>query len=44
MKSHDELRAEMKAKRNKRANVLKEVKRLLKEFCPDDKMLKEAFA
>jgi hypothetical protein len=52
MKSYDELKAEMeaikqqmvKAKKNKRANALKEVKRLCKEFVFTTGMLKGALA
>ena len=48
MKSHDELKAEIEAiqqqmveaKRNERANALKEVKRLCKEFGSTAGMLK----
>ena len=52
MKSYDELKAEMvaiqkkmiEAKKNERANVLKEVKRLCKEFGFTAGMLKGALA
>ena len=52
MKSYDELKAEMEAmqhrmveaKRNKRANELKEVKRLCKEFGFTAGMLKDLLA
>ena len=52
MKSYDELKAEMKAiqqqmvevKKNERTNVLKEVKRLCKEFGFTAGMLKGALA
>ena len=50
MKSYDELKAEMetiqkqmvKAKKNERANALKEVKRLWKEFSSNVGMLKRS--
>ena len=52
MKSYDELKAEMEAihqqmvaaKKNERANALKEVKRLCKEFDSTAGMLKGALA
>ena len=52
MKSQDELKAEMEAiqkqiaeaKKNDRANALKEVKRLCKEFCWAAGILKSALA
>jgi len=52
MKSYDELKAEMeanqrqmvKAKKNERANSLKEIKRLCKEFGFTARMLKGALA
>ena len=52
MKSYDELKAEMEsiqqqmfeAKKNERANALKEVKRLCKEFGFTTSMLKGALA
>ena len=51
MKSYDELKAEMEAKKqmveakkNKRANALKEVKRLCKEFGFTAGMLKVSLA
>ena len=52
MKSYDELKAEMKtiqqqmaeAKKNERANALKEVKRLCKEFGFTAGMLKSSLA
>ena len=52
MKSYDELKAEMgaihqqmiEAKKNERANALKEVKRLCKEFGFTDRMLKGSLA
>ena len=52
MKSYDELKGEMEAiqqqmveaKKNERANALKEVKRFCKEFCFTAGMLKGALA
>jgi len=44
MKSYDELKVEMEAKKNECANALKEVKRLCKEFGFTAGMLKGSLA